>query len=412
MQPVKFAQVGIGGFGRSHLGSLAKVEAEGLARLDAVVIRSPDKYAAQIAELSQRGVRVFGALEELFSAGGVDIIALPTGLQYHVPQTIQCMEAGYDVLSEKPVAAVIQEADRLIAARQRLGKMVIIGYQAIFSPAIQTIKARLVSGKLGKIKSICVKGGWPRNDTYYTRNAWVAKLKSGDDYILDSPINNAFAHDLNNPLYLCGPTHHESATPVSIQAELYRARVEIESLDTASLRILTADGIEIIIALSHFTRENFNPSMVIHAEKGAVRWIQDDGATTITYSDGTEESVRNGGNAHPLPFYNAVEAFRGQAEPLCTPENARAQTLCINGAHEGCPNIANIPEDLIEEIYKDPSDPKSRFLVVDGLDDLIHRSLEEGKLFSELGAKWAQATEPFDLTGYEYFPGGKRPVSV
>ena len=312
MQPVKFAQVGVGGFGRSHLNSIFRLEAEELAHLDAVVIRSPDKYAGKIEELSQRGVRVFRTLEELFEAGGVDIISLPTGIQYHVPQTIACMEAGYDVLCEKPVAGVVQEADRMIAARQRLGKMVVIGYQAIFSPAIQTIKTRIVAGKLGRLQSIRVKGGWPRNDIYYSRNAWAAKLKAGDEWILDSPINNAFAHDLNNPLHLCGPTHHESAAPRSIQAELYRAR-DIESLDTASLRILTTDGVEIIIALSHVTRENFNPSMVIHAEKGTVHWVQDDGATTITYSDGSQESFCNGGSAHPLPFYNAVEAFRGKA---------------------------------------------------------------------------------------------------
>mgnify|MGYP001159532984 CR=1 FL=1 len=405
MKPVRFAQVGIGGFGRSHLHSITALEKEGLGKLDSVVIRSPKKYTNQIKELSQRGVRILNSLEELLNNGGIDIIALPTGIQFHVPQTLKCVQTGYDVLCEKPIAAVIQEADRMIAAEKETGRMIVIGYQAISTPAIQKIKTRIIEEALGKIQSIHVKGGWPRDDIYYNRNTWAARLKDGDEWILDSPINNAFAHDLNNPLYLCGPTHQESATPTSIQAEFYRAR-NIESLDTASLRILTTNGVKIVIALSHVTRENFNPSMVIKGENGTVHWSQDNGATTITYFDGTKETFDNGGiDSHHFPFFNAVKAFRGQANVLCTPENSRSQTICINGAHECCPKITKIPEKFIEEIYQNgPNGEKTRFLVVQGLDELMHRSFDEGKLFSELNSEWSSSTEPFDLTDYEYFP--------
>ncbi len=407
MQPVKFAVVGIGGYGRSHLDSIAGLEAEGLARLEAVVVRSPDKYAQQLNDLSEKGARIYNSLEALLSAGNVDIVSLPIGIHDHVPLAIACLNAGHDVLCEKPLTAVVQEADRLLAACGATGRRVVIGYQAIFTHAIQTLKTRLLEGKLGRVSAIRVKGGWPRDDIYYGRNAWAGRLKLEEHWVLDSPINNAFAHDVNNPLYLCGPSLQESATPASVQAELYHAH-KIESPDTASLRILTTEGVEIVIALSHVTGEALDPSFVIHAENGIARSTLRSGATTIAYHDGTEESFDNGGvNADPLPFYNAVEAFRGQATDLSTPENARAQTLCINGAHESCPTIADIPDALIEEVHTtSPDGQKTRCLAVKGLDDLTHRSFEEGKLFSELGADWGQSTEAFDVTGYEYFPGG------
>ena len=407
MDPAKFATVGIGGYGRSHLGTIAELETLGVGRQDAVVVRNPAKYAEQVEGLKARGVRIFKTMQDLFDAGGVDIISLPTGIQYHVPMTIDCVNAGYDVYCEKPMAAVVQEADRMVEAQRRTGKVVAIGYQAIPSPSIQTLKARLLEGRLGRLKSIHVKGGWPRNDTYYSRNPWVARMKAGEDWILDSPINNACAHQVNNGLYLAGPSHHESAIPASVQAELYRAR-DIESLDTASMRILTPEGAEIIIALSHVTRENFDPSIVIHAENATAHWKIRTGTTKISYADGSEEDFDDRGlDQRVLAFRNAIDAVHGEADVLCTPENARPQTLAINGAHESCPRIIDIPKALTEEVYEDlPDGEKTRFVVVKGLDDLIHRTFEEGKLFSELGAEWAQRTEPFDMAGYTRFPQG------
>ena len=122
MHPVKFATIGIGGYGRSHLGTIAQIEAQGLARQDAVVVRNPDKYARQVEELTAKGVRIFKTMEDLFDAGCVDIISLPTGIQYHVPMTIACVNAGYGVYCEKPIAAVVQEADRMVDAWRKTGK--------------------------------------------------------------------------------------------------------------------------------------------------------------------------------------------------------------------------------------------------------------------------------------------------
>ena len=406
MDPVRFAVVGAGGFARTHLRAISHLEQEGTAELAAVVIRRPGHYAEQVSELQERGVRIHDSLDSLLSAGGCDIVCLPTGIHLHVPQTEACLRSGNHVVCEKPLAPRIQDADRMVSAAHDSDRHVIIGYQAVFTHAIQTIKARILQGRIGRVSRICVKGGWPRDDAYYARNAWAGRLRDGEEWVLDSPINNAFAHDVNNPLDLCGPSPHESATPASVQAELYHAR-KIESPDTASLRILTTEGVEIVIALSHVTSETLDPSFVIHGENGTARSTPRGGATTITYHDGTEESFDNGGvNATPLPFYNAVEAFHGQADVLCTPDNARAQTLCINGAHESCPSIADIPDALIEEVHTTrPDGQETRCLSVQGLDDLIHRSFEEGKLFSELGADWAQGTEAFDVTRYEYFPG-------
>ena len=398
MEPVKFGIVGIGGFGRTHVRAVENLEKEGLARLDAAVVIDPENHPEKLAEFKTRGVRVYDRLNGLLDAGGVDYITLPIGIHHHVPLSIACLEAGFNVVCEKPLSATIQDADRLIAVKNRIGKTVLIGYQSIYTPSIQTIKTRLLDGRLGKLKTIRIKGGWPRNNVYYSRNGWAGRLKLDDGvYVLDSPINNAMAHDVNNAMFLCGASQHESALPDTVQAELYRAR-DIQTFDTAFLRIRAGD-VDILIDLSHSTRENFNPITVLQCEKGVVQWSR--GSASIRYADGSEEPFDEQRlQDHNNPFRNAVEVLRHNAQPLCPPEVARAQTLCINGAHESCPTITTAPKDQIEIITRD----NTTFHVIKGLDDLIDQSFREGKLLSELGVSWAKASEPFDMKGYAHFP--------
>ncbi|MDA0711189.1 MAG: Gfo/Idh/MocA family oxidoreductase [bacterium] len=398
MEPVKFGIVGIGGFGRTHVRAIEALEAEGRARLEAAVVIDPENHPDKLADFAKRNVRIFSSIEDLIAQGGVDYVTLPIGIHHHVPLSILCLEAGYDVVCEKPLAATIQDANRLIDVKNKTGKTVLIGYQSIYAPSTQTIKTRLLEGKLGKLTSIRIKGGWPRGSAYYSRNGWAGRLRLDDGtYVLDSPINNAMAHDVNNAMYLCGATQHASASPETVQAELYRAR-DIETFDTASMRIM-ANGVEVIIGLSHSTAENFNPVMMLDCTKGQVTWSR--GQAAINYADGTEELFDEGQlRDHNGPFHNAIDVLRAGSDPLCPPEVARAQTLCINGAHESCPEIATIPGEFVGTVDR----TGDVFRVVQGLDDLLDRSFQEKKLFSELGSKWARPSRAFTMSNYRHYP--------
>jgi len=395
--PIPFAIVGIGGYGRSHLRALTDLESEGVLRLAAAVVIDPENHPEQLEGFKEKGVIVHANTGDLLKAGGADVVTLPVGIHHHVPLSIAFLEAGFHVYCEKPLTACIQDADRLIVARERSGRLPAVGYQSVSSPTVQKIKALLVNGELGAIRSIHVEGGWPRGDHYYSRNAWAGRLKAGDAWVLDSPMNNAMAHDVNGALYFAGAAQHQAAAPVSVQAELYHAR-EIETLDTCSLRIQTDTAVEIIIAMSHVTETTFNPTTEIRCEKGSIRWGL--GKAEVSGPGGTRDlQTEEKGPTHPS-FRNMSAAAEGEAEIFCPPDVARMQTLAINGAHESCPDILPIPTDRVSTVENEDD----RFTVVKEMDDLIHQSVAEGKLFSELGVDWAVRTETYDLTDYREFP--------
>jgi predicted dehydrogenase len=403
IEPVKFGVVGIGGYGRSHLGAVADVEEDGLGRLDAVVVIDPENHVETLKGFRARGIRIFANIDELLKAGGVDVVTLPIGIHHHVPLTIQSLDAGYHVICEKPLTGAVQDAARLIAARDRTKRHVVIGYQHLYSPTIQQLKKAILDGRYGRVRSMRLKAGWPRPDTYYARNGWAARLKREGTWVLDSPINNALSHYVMNLLYLCGPAQAAPCGLRSVQAELYRAR-DIESLDTASMRAETDNGVTLTIAMSHVTAENFGPIMDIHCDKASVHWVT--GHADVTYGDGRTETIDDGEERiRSLSFRNMIGAIRRGETVISTPEVARAQTLCINGAHESCPEIGTIPSAARKDVRRNDT----RFVVVDGLDDLIHRSVDQGHLFSELGVAWAKESGAFGMAGYDYYPRREKP---
>lgn len=399
IERVKFAVVGLGGFGRTHLAGVADVEGAGLGKLDAVVCIDPENHVDTLVELRARGVRFFDDVDSLLAAGGMDVVTLPIGIHHHVPLSIACVEAGFNVIVEKPLTAVVQEADRLIAARDRTGKAVIVGYQFLYSDTIQGLKERALDGRFGRVESISVHAGWPRGDVYYARNGWAGRLQLDGAWVLDSPINNALSHQVTNALYLCGETLESASNVRSVQAELYRAR-EIESLDTASLRAVTESGVTVHIAMSHVNRERFGPDIVVHCEKATVEWGI--GSARIDYSDGTTETIEDDTKTQlrTRSFRNMVGVVRDGEPVNSTLEVARTQTLCINAAHESCPEIHTIPDSFVDTV----SSGGDSFRVVEGMDDLVRRGPEEGLLFSEMGAEWAVPSTEFSTEGYVSYP--------
>ena len=402
MSKPKFAVVGLGGYGRSHLESAADIEEENLGTLDAVVCIDPENHAEKLAEFRSRGVRIFDTLDDLIEAGGVDVITLPIGIHDHVRLSQRCMEAGYHVLVEKPLCGAVQDANHLIDVREKTGKTILIGYQHLYSPTIQGIKERVLDGRLGKVKTVQLKASWPRGDGYYARNKWAGTRKRDGIWTLDSPINNALAHYLTNIFFIASDTDSGPCDIQSVQAELYRAR-DIENLDTASLRVVTSTGASAVIAMSHSAGEQFGPLMHIECEKGSVDW--ETGEAEITYADGQAESLSDGEERiRTGPWRNMVHTLNGEEAIISTLEMGRSQTICINGAHESCPEVHTIPGDDIQEV-----DHKGdRFLVVNGLHDLLHSSADSDKLFSEMGVSWAKGSEAYEMAGYDFFPASEK----
>ena len=128
--------IGVGAFGRNHARVYKQLEKAGeLVRLVGVV--DPDLLRADSAA-REFGCRSFGSLEQLLTTHSevqAASVAVPT--VHHKDTAIALMEAGIDVLIEKPLASTLAEADELMAAAHKHQRIVQVGHLERFNPAVQ-----------------------------------------------------------------------------------------------------------------------------------------------------------------------------------------------------------------------------------------------------------------------------------
>ncbi|MBN1933442.1 MAG: Gfo/Idh/MocA family oxidoreductase, partial [Anaerolineae bacterium] len=340
-QPVRFAVVGVTGYSRSHLAGVKTLAERGLGQLVASMMIDKSDHPDLVAEFEANGIRVFDHYETMLDecVGQVDVVTLPVPIYLHAPMTAAALERGYHVLVEKPVAGSLDEVARMIAARDAAaGCQCAVGFQAIYSTAIQAVKRYVVEGRLGRVRSIRIGALWPRDPSYYGRNGWAGKLYVDGRPVFDSPFNNALAHQLMNLLYLASPRPGQAAHVVELEAELYRA-YPIESFDTGCLRAITDEGSELYFAASHACDQNLNPSMYLEAEKASVEWHYQ-GSATVTFANGEVEQIEQPSDPRDEMFEQVVDALTGAAGgPHCTLEIGRAHVALIEALHRQTPIV-------------------------------------------------------------------------
>ena len=154
---VRAAIIGCGAAGRARI-RVALADFRNTS-IDVVCEPSPDAYreAAAIFEAEGRPVPVnVPDLERLLGehAHKLDVAFIVTPHALHFSQARACLEAGLDVLLEKPMVMNAQEARQLIEARDRTGGMLVVSFQGSLSPHIRTASKMIRSGELGPVQTI------------------------------------------------------------------------------------------------------------------------------------------------------------------------------------------------------------------------------------------------------------------
>lgn len=127
------AVIGVGEHGKRHAHAFKRVHD---AELAGVYDKRRDRAAALAAEL---GVKVFESLEETLDAVQAVSIVIPT--TDHAAVARLAMEAGKDVLLEKPITRTVEEADELIEIADRTGRILQVGHLERFNPGALAAKA-------------------------------------------------------------------------------------------------------------------------------------------------------------------------------------------------------------------------------------------------------------------------------
>ncbi len=151
---LKTAVIGVGSMGKNH----ARVYSE-LAESNLVGISDANLDSAQsIAKIF--GTNAYSDYHELLEKEKPQAVSVAVPTALHEQVVIDVLHSGAHVLVEKPIAATIEEGQRLIKLAKELNRKLMVGHIVRFNPAIQELKKRLSAGDLGRIYQVfCRRAG-------------------------------------------------------------------------------------------------------------------------------------------------------------------------------------------------------------------------------------------------------------
>jgi predicted dehydrogenase len=124
------------------------------ARCEVVAIASRKLARAQ-AVASALGIeRAYGSYEELLADPDVDAVYNPLPNDLHAPWTIAAAGAGKHVLCEKPLAMDAAEAERMIAACEEAGVLLMEAFMYRLHPTWEAVRELVISGRIGELRAV------------------------------------------------------------------------------------------------------------------------------------------------------------------------------------------------------------------------------------------------------------------
>jgi predicted dehydrogenase len=371
-QPARIVIIGVSGYGSIHLQLARESRERGEIRITAATIINPQEEAATVTELRGQGTDIFDDYNEMFRrhVGRIDLCLIPTGIHWHARMTIAALEAGANVLVEKPLAGSLAEEEEIRRVEQRTGRFVAVGFQDIYEPGTIWLKDELRRGVIGDIRSVRFLGVWPRPRDYFTRNNWAGRLKADGISVMDSPLNNAFAHFVMLSLFFIGADVGE-VTPTLEGIELLRAHA-IESFDTAVVRSVTARGVKLWFGASHACRETVEPEIVITGTHGQARWLYESEAWWRAADGATARRVLPDITVARRAMFDAtLQRLSDPAKPICTSELAARHTALMELIHRQG-RICSVPPEMIS--WSGKNGDASQVPEIKGLAEALRRA--------------------------------------
>ena len=145
LRPLRLGVVGYGYWGPK----LARVFGE-LPECTVAGIADHDPKRLHEAARAHRGTPVFHRVSDLL-AQDLDGVAIATPIRSHARLAMRALAAGLDVFVEKPLAALADEAETMVAAAVVAGKTLMVGHTFVYHPAVEALRALVADGVIGDV---------------------------------------------------------------------------------------------------------------------------------------------------------------------------------------------------------------------------------------------------------------------
>jgi UDP-N-acetyl-2-amino-2-deoxyglucuronate dehydrogenase len=348
VEKLRFGILGCGVIGPHHARAISGLESAELVAVADVVPGLAEELAGEY-ECSH-----YASLEQMLSGVELDAVCICTPSGMHAEGALAALDAGKDVVIEKPVEVTLKAADRLIEVQRATDRRVAVVSQHRFDAATRVVHEALTRGEFGRLTSGSADVRWWRSQSYYDSGGWRGTLElDGGGGLINQAI-----HSIDLLQWLMGPVIEVTAYTGLLAHE----RIEVE--DTAVAILKFANGTLGTIVATTAAYPGLTARTAVHGDRGSA--VIDDDELTYFHAAGegqegdaygaggdenqAEQVMERYGEAEPGSGAGAdpgnlsmahrdqiqdfVEAVREGREPLVTLQEGRKPLAIIQGIYE------------------------------------------------------------------------------
>jgi len=260
-KPIKFAVIGCGHIGKRHATIIQENQECDLVALCDI---KPKKDLA----IEQFDIPFYSSLEELIrTKPKLDVVCICTPNGLHAQQSIQCLDAGWHIVCEKPMALNRMDCETIIHKALNVSRQVFCVMQNRYSSPSVWVKELIEEKRLGDILMVQVNCYWNRDDRYYYLHGGQAHTWHGNKDLDGGTLFTQFSHFVDTLYWLLGDIKNIKARFADFTHQ--------ESTDFEDSGIVQFDfvngGMGCINYSTAVWNANFESSLTILGTKGTIK---------------------------------------------------------------------------------------------------------------------------------------------
>jgi predicted dehydrogenase len=274
-----------------------------------------ERAAASAADLHIPPARTYADYREMARAeavrpDGIEAVAIVTPNHLHVPIARAFLDAGIDVICDKPLAATPEQARPLVAQVRRSGLVFVVTYNNTGHAMVRQARAMVQSGKLGRRVQVEYAQGWlaaPIEAEGHKQAAWrLDPAQAG----IGGCIADIGTHAFNLAAYVSGLAVEE------VCAELSRFAPGRRLDDDAAVMLRYAGGARGALWASQVATGNDNALRLrVYGERGGLEWAQErPDELLVTHRGGVQHRLVRGGPGLSAAATHATRLPAGHPE--------------------------------------------------------------------------------------------------
>ena len=183
MESLKIGIIGCGNMGQSHISTMKALDSISIAAVSDPVPENVAEAGAMVNDAAE-----FGDYNALLASSDIQAVVVATPSYLHREVTIAALEAGKDVLCEKPMAVSVDDCDAMWTTAQRLGRKLMTGQVMRLMHPFVEMREFIASGEIGEPRSANIQR---------ISGSWVFNLAKTDQWRMSRQKTGGLLYEIN-----------------------------------------------------------------------------------------------------------------------------------------------------------------------------------------------------------------------